>query len=287
MRPDLFFEKKFFANEAPLTMAEEKAMDKYVNGVLKVEAPKIDDFEDLYPKEEIEADKREIERIKKLPEFRDQHERALIVAGIFYKEGEQSNWLGDETNVILTSEFDDIKRGSDFVLEIPQEDESFERLAVDLTISEDEGVFESKFNSVREGLRLGRLTNLKYYYSEISGVKGELRSIPRVVLQIKKDQLEELCKNIFDKEINKAAHPIQFELLEEAVQQLQEQMLFMDELNKNRLQSGKPQDTATIQKLDKILGIMEEILETKKEENKKRGLLKTSRFWQHSLPHFS
>lgn len=88
MRPDLIFENKYFAKEPPLTMAEEKAMDKYVNGVLKVEAPKMDDFEGLYSKEKIEFDKREIERIKKSPKFREQHERALIAAGIFYKEGE-------------------------------------------------------------------------------------------------------------------------------------------------------------------------------------------------------
>ncbi|MEK7568962.1 MAG: hypothetical protein AAB497_02515 [Patescibacteria group bacterium] len=261
-------------------------MEKYVDGVLKVEAPKMEDFEGLYSKEEIEKDKREIERIKKDPKFREQHGRALIAAGIFYEEGERSCWLGYETNVILTSEFDDIKRGSDFVLEISQEDDSFERIAIDLTISEDQGVLEDKYRSLRTRLSDGKLTDLKYYYSEISKTKGAIENIPRAIVQIKKDQLEELCKNIADKSIDKATHPLQFGFLEEIVQNFQDQLLFVKRLNEELIRNNKPQHSLAPQKLEKALNIIQDILKQKEDEIKKRGLKQASRFWKHSLPHF-
>lgn len=289
MRPDVSFENKYSAKGAPLTMAEDKAMEKYVDGILKVEAPKMEDFEGEggYSREEIEKDKREIERIKKDPKFKEQHERALIAAGIFYKEGELSDWLGDETNVILTSEFDDIKRGSDFVLEIPQEDDSFERISIDITISEDQWVLEDKYRSLRTRLSDGKLTDLKYYHSEISNTHGAIENIPRAIVQIKKDQLEELCKNIADKGVNKATHPLQFGFLEEIVQNFQDQLLFVKKLNDELARNNKPQHSLAPQKLEKALNVMQKILRQKEDEIKKRGLKEASRFWQHSLPHFS
>lgn len=173
------------------------------------------------------------------------------------------------------------------MLEIPQEDESFERIAIDITISEDQGVFEDKYTSLRERLSNGKLTDLKYYHSEISDTHGAIENIPRAVIQIKKDQLEELCKNISDRSINKATHPIQFELLEEIVQNFQDQLLFVKKLNDELARNNKPQYSFAPQKLEKALNIIQNILKQKEGEIKKGGPFKVSRFWQHSLPHFS
>lgn len=288
MRPDLIFENKYFAKEAPLTMAEEKAMDKYVNGVLKVEAPKMEDFEDLYSKEEIQRDKIELEEIKKRLEFKEQHERGMIAAGIFYKEGERSKWFGENTFIELTSERDDIIKHSDLVLELYDGDtDSFDRIAVDVTVSEDPAVLNKKYAFLRKELISGELTDLKYFDSKESGSRGKVEGIPRAVVQITKDHLEMLCKNIADKSVNMASHPIQIEITKEIIQSLGDQLAFINKLNTNRARDNMPQDTATSQKLEKTLNIMQGILGSKEKEMKKRGLIETPRFWRHSLPNFS
>lgn len=288
MRPDLIFENKYFAKEPPLTMAEEKAMDKYVDGVLKVEAPKMEDFDDLYSKEEIRRDVIELEEIKKRLEFKEQHERGLIAAGIFYKEGERSQWFGENTFIELTSEYDDMINHSDLILEIYDGDtDSFDRMAIDVTVSEDPAVLNKKYNFLRKELISGELTDLKYFDSKESVARGKVEGIPRAVVQITKDHLEMLCKNIADKSVNMANHPIQIEITKEIIQSLGDQLAFVNKLNVNRERDNMPQDTTTAQKLEKALNIMRNISRDKEKEMKKRGLVETPRFWRHSLPHFS
>lgn len=248
----------------------------------------MEDFEDLYSKEEIQRDIRKLEEIKKRLEFKEQHERGLIASGIFYKEGEQSKWFGENTFIEPTSEHDDMINHSDFVLEIYDGDtDLFDRMAVDVTVSEDPAVLNKKYNFLRSGLIKGELTDLKYFDSKESGVRGKVEDIPRAVVQITKDQLEILCKNIADKSVNVANHPIQIEIIKEIIQSLGDQLAFINKLNNDRARDNETQDTATVSKLEKTLNIMRGIFGDKKEEMKKRGLVETPRFWRHYLPHFN
>lgn len=265
--------------EAPLNSDEYEALDRYVNNEkINQNIPKPEKFTELYSGEEIERDKAEVTRIKKKLGFKEQHERALLAARILETEGESSDWFGDSVFISPTAEYDDVINHCDFVLEFEdEEDENSKHLAVDVTVSENPGVFSDKFSYLKKELVRGSLTVIKYFESQKDGSKHSLKEIPRVIIQISKEQLSELASDVLYNRKNIELHPVQYELLEEIQQQLEDQIQFVKEREARYMPKERK---------DAVLAKLTPILETiKKIEKEKGALSKAPRSgWKHSLP---
>ena len=150
---------------------------------LKAKKPNERSFVGIYLKEQIVKDLQEIEDIKASPEW--EHERsfgASMVEGVIAWGVARRNWLGDGSKVVFTSEYDDIKRGVDMKVCLPDtdglDDKKIFSIAVDVTVSEDEETLRKKLRSsvqrmdygtYSRGNPGGQLTKLKY----LAGSKDE------------------------------------------------------------------------------------------------------------------
>ena len=86
-------------------------------------------------------------------------------------------------------------------------------LAIDETFSHD---VDEKFKRIKEEIKRGELTQIKYFISERLNIRGELSKIPRVVIGIDAKQQKEIGELWLEKN-NKdlAKHSTQFIILEE------------------------------------------------------------------------
>ncbi len=105
-------------------------------------------------------------------------------------------WYGDNISIEPASEFDDIKRGVDDILEIRKEDEesSFMGLGIDVTFrglySEQ---FKQKFFTLLQSIRDGYKTKVKYFKNHKGEVMKEF-AIPKIVLYFNVDDVRDMVE---------------------------------------------------------------------------------------------
>lgn len=167
---------------------------------LKEKAIDITTFTDLYGAENIQKDTDEVTRLKR--EFaksdgaqvgrlrqEDISHLAQILEYYIYKGVNEGNWI-PQCTAIKTSEYDDIKNGIDLVLEHSNEhSHTHLGLAVDVTFAED---VSRKLQRIKQSIDSDELSRVKYFSSEKSHMRGELRNIPRVVSAIDLEIFEDL-----------------------------------------------------------------------------------------------
>lgn len=236
--------------------------------VLGEEIIKPNQFEYLYGKEVINTDEKYV--LEKEAEFsknRDpdkEHveELATVFEGIIHEQAELNEWLGPEVTTIKTSRYDDIKNGVDSVAEFREGPIATSHLAfaIDITFS---GDTTKKFNRIREEIDRGELARVKYFVSEHTGFMGELGKIPRVVVGADIRTLKELSELWLERD-NKAlaAHPIQFQILEEVLIQLEAFEKYATRNKKHELAL----------KFDNSRKIIEKILEEKRKTFEDPGI---------------
>lgn len=115
-------------------------------------------------------------------------------------------WYGDHISIKTTSEFDDIKRGTDEIFEIEKDgdESSFMGLGIDVTyrglLSEK---YKEKFSALLKSIKGGNKTKIKYFKNH----KGEMMkefAVPKIVLFFNIDDVKDLVhmvKNIDDPKI--------------------------------------------------------------------------------------
>lgn len=184
--------------EEDLTRCEEKALNKFEKESYN-DRIQVDDFRNLYSKEEIIEDNKKVEKKKEQME-KDKTERAVLLEKIFIAKAEMFEWFGDGY-VCPTTEFDDIMNGTDFIIEYEDEDGGQPLcLAVDCTVSEDKGIILDKIIKTEEGIQNGKLTSIKYFRSEAETTSDGKRvckflsMAPKVVISVDKQKIKDFCK---------------------------------------------------------------------------------------------
>lgn len=255
--------------------------------VLKCDKISLNDFYGIRNKEELEKDETEVLRLKKIfaenqtEDLEEAQKFGTIFEALIHHHGEMSNWFGENSHTIKTSDYDDYINGIDEILETNKEDQEVSHLALAIDATTNYTTYE-KLKSIWENLKNGHLTDVKYFKSENSD-KTELHKVPKVVVTSSNKKIREimsLWNNNKNMEI--AEHPIQFDILDQIKTQLE---IYKDWALKNNL------DLVSI--FEERLSLVNEILEDKKElrqkldrEGKFEGdILTSSKYIKKNIEH--
>lgn len=259
LRPEQAFAHDYFHNEEELSDAELEVERTLVRKMTEYK-PDFEDFENIYSKTEIDKDKQKLEK-QKSREIKESHQRALILEAILGHQIEQADWFGPNCSVAFAAEYDDRFSHADLILEFDQ-GKNIPRLAVDVTIASNPKTFEKKRNYIKKDIETGKLTNLKYFISEVEPEeKGHRFGLPRVIIGTDIETVKELSETIAKsakKELAKSN--IQIELLESVKSQLEDEIEYAN-------YSFKKFDTKKhkiITKHEEVLEIIKQVLKNKK-----------------------
>jgi len=224
--------------ERRLTTTE--AAFKKAGEIISEHSIKITDFSDLYRKSGIENDQKVVDNKLSRPK-KELHTREAesknyadtLEAMVFTGIGE-NKWMGPDASPIKTSDYDDIENKVDMIIEfIMREGAAHLALGIDVTF---DSLFGYKYRKIEEEIIRGELGQIKYFKSEKMNLRGELRNIPRVVIGVDINNIQELIKPWVDEKkdiLNN--HPIQFLILEEIRLQLQFYKQYAEELGKGKI----------------------------------------------------
>jgi len=228
-----------------------------------------DDFSDLYDPKDIKRDKDYIEKRKQQfekdyqadPRSREHKEWATILEAILNQQIELNEWLGEDATTTQTSDFDDIANGIDTIVTWQRDlGSSSLGLAVDVTFSTNTG---DKLRKIKESIDQGKLSEIKYYYSEDLGFKGKLTNVPRVVIGMEIGTVKSIVDTwMKGKNRELGQHAIQLLIIEEIVVQLRASKKYAE--SKGQIQIAD--------RYQQILSITEKVQAEKKQQIKTTGL---------------
>jgi hypothetical protein len=189
---------------------------------------KIDDFKDTYGEDVVDNDKNYVSRMEEIfsresGEQKNNSQYAEIMEAILCEQIELSDWMGPNASTIKTSRFDDIKNGTDFIVEFSSTMNALSHLGIAVDVTFGANSVEEKFKKIKNEIESGKLTEIKYFESQNGQYKGRLRLLPRVVIGVEKPLILKLAKVWMDPSLKKdfGAHPVQITFLEEIREQLQ------------------------------------------------------------------
>lgn len=220
-------------NEMLMDQAYEKA-----ERINRQDEIKLEDFSDLY--KDVDKDTEYVRKMEKefendTPEEKEFKKTATVFESIIYTQGEQNNWFSQNAWTIKTSRYDDIKNKIDTVVEFREEPGSASRLglAVDVTMSAE---MDKKLDDIKSEIDSGQLSQVKYFKSEHTHARGELSMVPRVIVAANPATVRKLAELWVENDNRTlAAHPIQFQILEEISTQLKTSRKYAAETGKTHL----------------------------------------------------
>jgi hypothetical protein len=167
-------------------------------------------------REEVAADLRSLAEVKKAFEAKDtktkeEKERleeakkiATITESALAHGVTKHLWYGENVSIEQVSEFDDVKRGVDSVLEIRKEDDesNFMALGIDVTFrglhSEQ---FKQKFFRLLSSIRDGHKTKIKYFKNHKQEPMKEF-PVPKMVLYFSVGDVKDMVDILKDKDLD-------------------------------------------------------------------------------------
>src|SRR3989344_6119444 len=155
----------------------------------------MDEFEGVYPKEEIERDKRSIEMKKGLFDHVNSpfHQRAQILEALLAEQIELSEWLGGDAMTIVPTEYDDLYHGVDLAAEFKGTD-TLRYLAMGVDVTTSKISIMNKLAIIKSHIKDGSLTEMKYFTSEgLPDFHGRMTNIPSIVLGADARTINELA----------------------------------------------------------------------------------------------
>lgn len=186
---------------------------------------KIDDFTDLYSGKGVENDKAEVERLKAEFEKRDTPEQkefkkmADVLEVILFDLIYNNCWLGDDATPIKTTEYDDYINKIDLVVEFMKDSSAtYLGLGIDATFSIEK--ISEKMQKLKENIKRGQLSRVKYFFSEKVGLRGELINLPSVIIAVDKKTILELCEKWQSRDKDLKTNFIQHQIIEQILVQL-------------------------------------------------------------------
>ncbi|MBI1975331.1 MAG: hypothetical protein HYS57_03150 [Parcubacteria group bacterium] len=221
-------EQSFFraqaSREPPLSRVEENLLFSF-GRKFDVAKPRLEDFGGIYPESIIRGDLAYVKRRKAAARWMlASNERAHLLEAILWQFGEQQNWFGEQVMTAPTSEFDDVARGSDFVLELDA-GKSTVRVAVDVTLANDISRFNEKWQQLLKfACRAGedpRPVQLKYFRSELDPTFRGRVIMPHIILGMDSSRYNDLVQAISTGDKRALAnHPVRELLLGELLAEL-------------------------------------------------------------------
>lgn len=203
------FQDSNFIEKAFLKAEKTKSVDT-------IDMENFNDLYDVKKDQEYVEHKEKIFATKNTEKEKENKKIATILEAILHEQIEQNEYLGSDVTTISTCKFDDIKNGIDGILEIEDEkNRTAEHLAIaiDATFNAD---VHRKIERIKKEVEIGKLARIKYFKSDFLDFRGEKSGVPKFVLGIDKDHLEEITKLWMNGEQRKLAnHPLQIIIFNE------------------------------------------------------------------------
>jgi len=157
-------------------------------------AIKLEEFEEIYGKEEIARDNVAVERKRAKFEKIDGplKRRARLLEAILSQQIELSEWFGKDAATITPSEYDDLFNGVDMIAEF-ERDDSFQYMAMGVDVTSSVQQVKKKLAIIKEHIRDGTLTQVKYFKSERNDIQGRMGKIPLLVVGADSRTISELA----------------------------------------------------------------------------------------------
>ncbi len=202
------------------------------NLILEQAAIKPDDFIEPYGKENVEKDKATVRNLKarfgqglsqeEQRDIKSTERAARVFEAIVYEQAELSNWFGENARTIKTSEFDDIVNGVDLVVEVNEPGRLPGQVALAADVSFGPSSIEKKIQRIVNEINEDSSGTLKYFFSELTGFKGQLLRVPRVVIGIERKAVFDLVGLDMNKKFKElASHPVQRVIADEVCKELE------------------------------------------------------------------
>ena len=183
------------------------------------------DFSSIYAQETIERDVALTKRLKTSfntglsQADRNTKKVAEVLEGLVLMNSELNNWLGNATT-LKSSEYDDYVNGVDMISEWKSaEGPQVLALAVDVTFGAN--AVAKKIARIKSEIKAGKLGNIKYFRTEDGEPQPEKHNVPRIVIGVSQNVVDELAGLWLHKD-NKtlANHPVQKLFLQQMSLQL-------------------------------------------------------------------
>ena len=165
-----------------------------------------EEFEGVYTKEEIERDQHSVEKKKSNLDPSDPSlQRSQILEALLAEQIELSEWFGEDVLTIIPAEYDDLYHGVDITAEF-QIDRTLKYLGLGIDITSSPGSITKKVEKVKDHIRDGSLTEMKYFTSErLPDFHGRMANIPNTIIGTDVRTIRELCTLWLT--VYKAKHP--------------------------------------------------------------------------------
>jgi len=229
--------KEFFdARMSPESLEDRVVSEAYLEAKEKSGKERIEplDFSDLYSEESIREDLELSSRLEAKFEKENNpetHRLATILEEVFSEQIELNDWLGEGVTTQKASRYDDFVNGVDEIVEIEEENSvNHWAVAIDVTFGTN---LSSKFGRIKKEIESGDLATVKYFENSERSFKGKLSKIPRIIIGTGKENIVKLAKLWVEKNNKElASHPVQFEILEEIILQLEAFKRYAEKLGK-------------------------------------------------------
>lgn len=199
---------------------------KQANQIISESRIKVDDFIGKYDAQDMEKDRREVQRLETIfsndrnPETIQAFKLATSVEAVVHTQINSSQWFGPKAKSRKTTPYDDYVNGVDSVIEFQGElpgSYSHLALAVDVTYKNE---LERKFGRIRKEIKEGKLAEVKYFRSSDGIYEGRLNLVPRVVLAIDGQDAEDITRAWYLSNPALKSDPMRVQFLFEIEQQL-------------------------------------------------------------------
>ena len=270
----------------PLNKYEEQIYHEALKAETKRPTIHDPEFTAVYSAQEISADQIRVGEIKQ-QQNESRTMRSLILEHAIYLHSESSNWVAGKSGecyTVQTTEYDDKINHTDLVIEWVENGE-VHRLAIDVTTSEMDTKIEEKERQIRDEIKSGNLSLVKYFKSEAQPDQiRKVSGIPRAIIALDRESIQRLCGDLVNKKPKDLAkNPEQLLILEEISQQMSDQIeyslgLLLEEIEtafqhlnneeKRELKSVLRQAISLADNPDNLLKVLETLDEQKKLLNK-------------------
>lgn len=158
------------------------------------------------------------------PETAVHKQYADVFEAVFYQHAELSNWLGDDTHTILTSEYDDIKNGIDVLVRLNNSPRAFPYVGMGIDVTFGRMSVEGKIARLFKEIEKEKeeLGTVRYFMDpDYAPFKGELHNMPHIVVGVERRRVIELAGQWLRGEKRALEeNPIQLVILNQVIDQL-------------------------------------------------------------------
>ncbi len=198
--------------------------------VMEEKKLELESFADSVSTQKLQRDRAYVDRLHAVftsKELKKEAKYGKVLEALILDLGELASWLGENTDIARTTEYDDWRNKVDVLLRFKRVEggEDFLGMAVDATVSY---LLRDKFDRIVQEIEPGHMGEVHYVKKDWK--KGRLDNLPRVVVGVDPERVDELMQLWLQDDYEAlAASPVKKLLLTQIASQLQ---LYHDYANK-------------------------------------------------------